>query len=133
MLKISGTPSFPIFNGCQRVVCASIFYLGKRFNSNRSSKKTRQGAIHLFPSERAAFCESGLSAGRLAQDGRTAGADDDGLGVGEDGGDGEATGALDVHEKGSWAGHECLELVLSGLSLRCWVEEIEGENHCECC
>jgi len=62
-------------------------------------KENKTGAIHLFPSERAAFCESGLSAGRLAQDGRAAGADDDGLGVREDSGDGEAAGALDVHEE----------------------------------
>jgi len=48
--------------------------------------------------------------------------------VGEDGGDGEAAGALDVHEEGAWAGDEGLQLVLAGLSLRRWVEKIDGEN-----
>lgn len=49
--------------------------------------------------------------------------------MGEDGGDGEAAGALDVHEEGAWAGDEGLQLVLAGLSLRRWVEKIDGENH----
>ena len=56
-------------------------------------------------SERAALRESSFATGRLAEDGRAAGADDDCLGVREDGGDGEATGALDVHEEGSRRWH----------------------------
>jgi hypothetical protein len=36
--------------------------------------------------------------------------------VREDGGDGEATGALDVHKEGAGSGHESLELVLAGLT-----------------
>ena len=35
-------------------------------------------------------------------------ADDNGLGVGEDGGDGEAAGALDVHEERAGGGHKSL-------------------------
>ena len=34
----------------------------------------------------------------------------------EDGGDGEAAGALDVHEERAGCGHEGLELVLLGLT-----------------
>jgi len=68
--------------------------------------------------------------------------------VREDGRDGEAAGALDVHEEGAGAGYEgllgglsghggagvmrCvmlyLQLVLAGLGLRGRVEEIDGEN-----
>jgi hypothetical protein len=64
---------------------------------------------HLLSPERAALCESSLATGGLAQDLRAAGADDDGLCVREDGGDGEAAGALDVHEEGSWAWDEGLQ------------------------
>jgi len=65
----------------------------------------------------------------LAENGRAAGADDDGLCVREDGGDGEAAGALDIHEEGSWGRDKVLKLVLAGLSGRSWVEKIDGENH----
>jgi len=68
-------------------------------------------ANRLLPPERAALGEPGLATGRLAQDGRAALADDDGLGVGEDGGDGEAAGALDVHEEGAGRRHKGLETV----------------------
>jgi len=83
----------------------------------------------LLPPERAALSESGLATGRLAEDSRAALADDDGLGVGEDGGDGEAAGALDVHEERAGAGHKGLELVLAGLGGRAGVQQINGENH----
>lgn len=101
----------------------------------------------LLPPERAALCESGLATGGLAQDLRAAGADDDGLCVREDGRDGEAAGALDVHEEGARAGDErlgvmldavqrsipvvespYLQLVLASLSLRGRVQEIDCEN-----
>jgi len=49
--------------------------------------------------------------------------------VREDGGDGEASGALDVHEEGARAGDKHLQLVLAGLGLRGGVEEIDCENH----
>jgi hypothetical protein len=82
----------------------------------------------LLSPERATLCETGLATGGLAQHLRAALADDDGLGVREDGGDGEAAGALDVHEEGSWGGHERLELVLAGLGDGRRVEEIDCEN-----
>jgi len=85
--------------------------------------------MRLLSPERAALGETGLATGGLAEDLRAAGADDDGLCVREDGGDGEAAGALDVHEEGAWAWDESLQLVLAGLSLRRWVEEVDGENH----
>lgn len=47
----------------------------------------------------------------MAQHGRAAAADDDGLCVREDGCDGEAAGALDVHEEGAWDGYEGLLFV----------------------
>ena len=65
-------------------------------------------ASSLLPAERAALGQAGLTTGRLAKDLGAAGADDDGLGVREDGGDGEAAGALDVHEEGAGAGHKGL-------------------------
>ena len=71
------------------------------------TNKTRPG-IPLLPPERAALGETGLATGRLAEDLRAALANDDGLGVREDGGDGEAAGALDVHEEGSWGRDEGL-------------------------
>jgi len=54
---------------------------------------------NLLSPERAALGESGLATGGLAKDLRATGADDDGLCVREDGSDGEATWALDVHEE----------------------------------
>lgn len=56
-----------------------------------------------------------LVAGDL-QDLRAALADDDCVCVREDGGDCEASGALDVHEEGAGGRHEGLELVLAGLT-----------------
>jgi len=70
----------------------------------------------LLSPERASLCESSLATCRLAQHLRAAGADNDGLSVREDGGDGEAAGALDVHEEGSRAGDERLLYGLVGYS-----------------
>jgi len=75
----------------------------------------------LLPSERASLCEPGLSSGGLAEHLRAARAHDDGLGVREDGCDGEAAGALDVHEEASWCWDEGLELMLLGLGRWVWV------------
>lgn len=50
------------------------------------------------------------------QDLRAALADNDCVCVREDGGDGEASGALDVHEEGAGSGDKSLELVLAGLT-----------------
>lgn len=84
---------------------------------------------HLLSAERAALGEPGLTTGRLAQNGGATLADDDGLGVGEDGGDGEASRALDVHEERAGGRNQSLELVLLSLGSRAGVEEIDGENH----
>jgi hypothetical protein len=83
----------------------------------------------LLPSERAALGQPRLATSGLAQDLRAALADDDCVGVREDGGDGEASGALDVHEEGAGSRHESLELVLAGLSGRGGVEKVNCENH----
>jgi hypothetical protein len=83
----------------------------------------------LLPAERAALGQASLTTGRLAQDLRAALADDDCVGVREDGGDGEASGALDVHEERAGGRHKGLELVLLGLSSRGGVEKVNGENH----
>ena len=66
-------------------------------------------ASRLLSPERAALRESGLATGGLAKDGRATGTNDDGLGVREDGGDGEAAGALDVHEERAGRRHKSLE------------------------
>ena len=50
------------------------------------------------------------------QDLRATLADNDGVGVRENGGDCEASRALDIHEKGAGSRHKCLELVLAGLT-----------------
>jgi len=83
----------------------------------------------LLPPERAALGETSLATCGLAEDLRAALADDDALGVREDGGDGEAAGALYVHEEGAWCWDEGLEFVLARLGGGGWVEEIDGENH----
>ena len=62
----------------------------------------------LLSSERAAFGQSSFSTGRLAQDRRAAGADDDCLCMRVDGCDGEAAGALDIHEEGSGSWNKVL-------------------------
>jgi hypothetical protein len=90
--------------------------------------RRKADATRLLPPERAALSESGLATGGLAKDGRAALADDNGLGVGEDGGDGEAAGALHIHEEGSGCGHKGLELVLASLRGSAWVEEIDSQN-----
>ena len=78
-----------------------------------STRQNKKGscfiASRLLAAERAALGQTGLATGGLAQNGGAASADDDGLGVGEDGGDGEATGALDIHEEGAGLGHKGLK------------------------
>lgn len=64
--------------------------------------------FNLLPPERAALGQSGFTTGGLAEDGGASSADDNGLGVREDGGDCEAAGALDVHEEGAGCGHKGL-------------------------
>lgn len=68
----------------------------------------RSFASHLLSPERAALGQTSLTTGGLTENGRATGADDNGLGVREDGGDGEAAGALDVHEERARLGHKGL-------------------------
>lgn len=77
----------------------------------KRNSPARQGD-HLLSPERAALGESRLATSGLAENGRAALADDDGLGVGEDGGDCEAAGALDVHEEGAGSRHKGLGYML---------------------
>lgn len=65
-------------------------------------------SFYLLPPKRAPLRQSRLPTSRLAQHGRAAAADDDGLGVREDGRDCEAAGALDVHEEGAGGWYEGL-------------------------
>ena len=60
---------------------------------------TRSPQTRLLLAERASLSETSLSTGRLTKDGSARAADDNSLGVREDGGDVEASGALDVHEE----------------------------------
>lgn len=76
------------------------------------SRKGKLDARHLLPSERAALSQASLATGGLAKHSCAALADDDGLGVGENGGDGEAAGALDVHEEGAGSRHKSLFVIL---------------------
>ena len=85
------------------------------------TKEKPDQANPLLSPERAALSETGLTAGRLAEDLGAAGADDGGLCVREDGGDGEAARALDVHEEGSWAWDEGLGGKLVSEGSRGWV------------
>jgi hypothetical protein len=76
---------------------------------NKTKKRNFICASRLLAAERAALGKTGLATGGLAKNGRAAGADNNGLGVGEDSGDGEAAGALDVHEEGAGLGHKGLQ------------------------
>jgi len=96
---------------------------------HETEAKRKQTARRLLSSERAALGQTGLATCGLAEHGRAAGADDDGLCVREDGGDGEAAGALDIHEEGAGSWDKVLELVLASLSGWGWVEKINCENH----
>ena len=75
------------------------------------------------------FRESSLAPGGLAQDRGASDAEDDGLGVAEDGRDLVAAGALDVHEEGVGVLDQPLQLVLPLLILGTRVQEVFGEGH----
>jgi len=80
--------------------------------------------LYLLP-ERAALRQARLAAGRLAEHGRAAAAEDDGLGVAEDGGYAETARALDVHEERVGGLDQALELVAPLLKLPRGVEQID--------
>ena len=82
-------------------------------------------APHLivrFLSEGASFCQSSFTTSGLSKHDHARSALDDGLGVGEDGGDVHATGALDVHEVGVGGLHKAFEFVGGGLTGGGWVQ-----------
>lgn len=83
----------------------------------------------LLPPKRTPLRQPRLPTRRLAQHGRAAAADDDGLRVREDGRDGEAAGAFDVHEERARGRDEGLELVLPRLGSWGWIEKVDCENH----
>lgn len=77
--------------------------------------KVLKGRQNLLSSERAALSQLSLTTGWGAQDSGTVVTGDGGLGVREDGGDVQASLALDVHEVGSWGLDQGLQFVLLGL------------------
>lgn len=97
---ISPPPSFP---GVQFISSSPPFPF-----SHLPLPSVAGWASRLLPPERAALGETGLATRGLAEDRGAALADDDGLRVREDGRDGEAAGALDVHEEGAGSRHEGL-------------------------
>lgn len=107
----------PCQSVCLNSICRTALADPRRVSPHRSrdhqcrpnpEKETRSVATRLLPAEGAALSEAGLATGGLAQHSRAALADDDGLGVRENGGDGEAAGALDVHEERAGTGDEGL-------------------------
>lgn len=78
--------------------------------------------------ERAALGQASLTTGGLRENLGTRAADNNGLGVREDGGDGEAAGALDVHEERVGVLHKSLELVRASLLLGGGVKKVDGES-----
>ena len=89
--RISGTL---IYTQDSKILSSILFFI--RLLSPLASKPLVPHLHTLLPSERAPLCESGLASRRLAQDRRATLADDDGLGVREDGGDCEAARAFDI-------------------------------------
>merc|ERR1719159_1916471 len=88
--------------------------------------------------EGAALGQAGETSSGLAKDDIAVAALHNHLRVREDGGDEEATGALDIHEEGVGRLHQALELVLLLLVLGEGVEKIQrghGEivEKCFCC
>lgn len=84
--------------------------------------------LALLPPKTTPLGQPRLASRRLAQHLRAPGAHDHRLRVAEDGCDGEAAGALDVHEEAARARHEGFELVLFGFGGGAGVQEIDGED-----
>ena len=84
--------------------------------------------------EGAAFNEDSLTSGRAAEDGGTVLAVDDGGRVAEDVSDGEARGALDIHEEGVRALNETTALVALTFSASSRVAQIAiVKSHSQVC
>merc|ERR1719183_948671 len=75
--------------------------------------------------EGAALREASETTGGLAEHHVAVAAEHDGLRMGEDRGDLEAAGALDVHEEGIGGLNQALELVLLLLLLRAGVQQVD--------
>lgn len=88
--------------------------------------------VPLLSSERGSIGQLGLTTGWLGKHSGTRVASDSSLCVGEDGGDVETAGTLDIHEVGSWGLDECLEFVALSLSGSRWVQQINNQNLIEC-
>merc|ERR1719461_1305248 len=86
-------------------------------------------ALMLFPSETASLSQPGSSSGGLAEDSRTAGADNNGLGVTKNCCDSVTAWAFDIHEVAVRMLHKSLQLVLP--LLFCWkrMKQIFSQRH----
>jgi len=101
-------------------------------DENHERKEMTPGHEDLrLPTERATLSQPSLASCRLAQHRLARTANDDCLGMGEHGGDGEAPWALDIHEVRVWRLHETLQLVPALLGGGRGVEEIDGKRHFE--
>ncbi|SNX83258.1 uncharacterized protein MEPE_01965 [Melanopsichium pennsylvanicum] len=72
--------------------------------------------------------QTSLTTGRLRENLSARAANNNGLSVREDSGDGEATRALDVHEERVGVLHKSLELVAASLLLSGGVKKVDGES-----
>lgn len=91
--------------------------------------KTMQKNTNLrLLTERAALGQTSLTTGRLREDLSARAANNNSLGVREDGGDGEATRALDVHEERVGVLHKSLELVAASLLLGGGVKKVDSQS-----
>jgi len=95
----------------------------------KGSARARLNGASLFPPERTALGQSRLAPAGLAQDLGAALAYDHRLGMGEHGGDVEASGALDIHKERSRGRHQKLQLVRRFLCLGQRMEDIVLEDH----
>jgi hypothetical protein len=89
----------------------------KEHADEKDDEREPDGNILVFSAERGALCQTSLTTGGLAKHAGAGAAQDYGLSMREDGGDGEATWALDIHEVGVGRLHQTLELMLFGLKL----------------
>lgn len=86
----------------------------------------------MLRAERATDSKTGLTTSWLAQNLSAASAKNDRLGMRKHSRDGEASRALDVHEKRVRALHHTLELVLASLNLGRRVNQVNSERLWAC-
>eukprot|EP00178_Gracilaria_changii_P013258 TRINITY_DN37472_c0_g5_i1.p1 TRINITY_DN37472_c0_g5~~TRINITY_DN37472_c0_g5_i1.p1 ORF type:complete len:243 (+),score=14.38 TRINITY_DN37472_c0_g5_i1:106-834(+) len=111
----SMTTSSPTDLRCPQIERVSCKFPGRILGYDSIFRSTAPSmvlrALVDLLTEGASLRESRLPAGGLAQDGRARSAHHDSLGVAENGGDVEASGALHVHEEAVGALNQPLELV----------------------